>query len=70
MIHQLSFPEAINMAMSREMEADPTVFAFGIDLPDHKRTFGSGKGNVLDLPEIDLSGEVFNEYEQRFKGPF
>ena len=25
---------------------------------------------LLGLPEIDLSGEVFNEYERRFKGPF
>jgi pyruvate dehydrogenase E1 component beta subunit len=24
----------------------------------------------LDLSEIDLSGEVFNEYEKRFRGPF
>jgi pyruvate dehydrogenase E1 component beta subunit len=26
--------------------------------------------NLLELPEIDLSREVFNAYEQRFKGPF
>jgi pyruvate dehydrogenase E1 component beta subunit len=25
---------------------------------------------ALGLPEIDLSGEIFNEYERRFKGPF
>ena len=25
---------------------------------------------LLGIPKIDLSGEVFNEYEQRFKGPF
>jgi pyruvate dehydrogenase E1 component beta subunit len=42
----MAFPEAINLAMTREMEADPNVFAFGIDLQDHKRTFGSGRGMV------------------------
>jgi pyruvate/2-oxoglutarate/acetoin dehydrogenase E1 component len=25
---------------------------------------------LLGLPEIDLSGEIFNEYERRFRGPF
>ena len=30
--------------MAEEMEADPTVFAFGVDVQDHKRTFGSGQG--------------------------
>ena len=46
MIKTMSFAEAINLAMTREMEADPTVFVFGVDLQDHKRTFGSGKGMV------------------------
>jgi pyruvate dehydrogenase E1 component beta subunit len=46
MIGTLSFPEALNLAMSREMEADANVFVFGVDLTDHKRTFGSGKGMV------------------------
>jgi pyruvate dehydrogenase E1 component beta subunit len=46
MIEKLQFPDAINLAMTKEMEADPTVFAFGVDVPDHKRTFGSGKGMV------------------------
>lgn len=44
MTQKMSFPEAINLAMPREMEADPTVFAFGVDIQDHKRTFGSGNG--------------------------
>lgn len=43
---QLTFPEAINLAMTREMEADPAVFAFGVDIQDHKRTFGSGRDMV------------------------
>jgi len=46
MIQTLSFAEALNLAMTREMDADPTVFGFGVDAQDHKRTFGSGKGLV------------------------
>jgi acetoin:2,6-dichlorophenolindophenol oxidoreductase subunit beta len=45
-VRELAFPEAINLAMLREMENDPAVFAFGVDVQDHKRTFGSGKGMV------------------------
>lgn len=46
MIHQMNFSEAINLAMIREMESDPTVFAFGVDVPDHKRTYGTGNDMV------------------------
>ena len=46
MIKEMRFSEAINLAMTREMESDPTVFAFGVDVQDHKRTFGSGNGMV------------------------
>lgn len=34
------------LAMEKEMEADPDVFVFGLDVPDHKRIFGSTKGLV------------------------
>ena len=43
---ELKFPEAINLAMTKAMETDPTVFAFGVDVQDHKRSFGSGLGMV------------------------
>jgi pyruvate/2-oxoglutarate/acetoin dehydrogenase E1 component len=43
----MTFREAINLAMIREMEADPTVFVFGLDVPDHKRIFGSTR-NLLE----------------------
>ena len=46
MITTMSFPQAINLAMTREMEADPDVFVFGIDVQDHKRSFYSGEGMV------------------------
>jgi len=42
MIRTLTFPEALNLAMTREMEQDDNVFVFGVDVPDHKRHFGSG----------------------------
>ena len=40
----LSYREALSLATSREMEADPSVFIFGLDVPDHKKIFGSTKG--------------------------
>ena len=42
----LSYRESLNLAMVREMESDPNVFVFGLDVPDHKRIFGSTKGLV------------------------
>jgi len=33
-------------AAAKEMDADPSVFVFGLDVPDHKRIFGSTKGLV------------------------
>lgn len=37
----MSFRRALNLALEREMEADPSVFVFGLDVPDHKRIYGS-----------------------------
>jgi len=42
----ISFREALNLALVREMETDPSVFVFGLDVPDHKRIFGSTAGLV------------------------
>ncbi len=44
MIKSLSYREAINLAMTQEMERDPDVFVYGLDVPDHKRIFGSTMG--------------------------
>lgn len=41
---QLSFREALALGMAKEMEADPSVFVFGLDVADHKRIFGSTAG--------------------------
>lgn len=42
----LFFREALTLALAREMERDPSVFVFGLDVPDHKRIFGSTAGLV------------------------
>lgn len=43
---KLSFRQALALALSKEMEADPSVFVFGLDVSDHKRIFGSTVGLV------------------------
>lgn len=43
---QITFREAVNLALSKEMEDDPSVFVFGLDVADHKRIFGSTEGLV------------------------
>jgi acetoin:2,6-dichlorophenolindophenol oxidoreductase subunit beta len=58
---QLKFPEALNLAMSREMESDPNVFAFGVDAQDHKRTFGSGAGMVERFGKERFFGSPLSE---------
>lgn len=42
----LTFRQAINRALIDEMTADENVFVFGLDVPDHKRIFGSTAGLV------------------------
>lgn len=37
----LTFRKALNLALVREMESDPSVFVFGLDVPDPKRIYGS-----------------------------
>ena len=45
-MRMISYCEALNEAMSQEMERDPTVFVYGIGAPDHKRIFGTTVGLV------------------------
>jgi pyruvate dehydrogenase E1 component beta subunit len=42
----MTYRDALNLAMATEMEADPSVFIMGLDVPDHKRIFGSTRGLV------------------------
>ena len=46
MIKTISYREALNLAMTQEMQRDSTVFAYGLDVSDHKRIFGSTIGLV------------------------
>lgn len=41
-----TYREALSLAVAKEMEQDPSVFIFGLDVPDHKRIFGSTAGLV------------------------
>jgi len=41
MTQTMTYKEAIVLAQTKEMEADPSIFVFGLDVPDHKRIFGS-----------------------------
>ena len=43
-MRQISFCDALNEAMRQEMERDPSVFVYGIGVPDHKNIFGSTVG--------------------------
>lgn len=43
----ITYREAINQALVREMERDPSVFIYGLDVTDHKGIFGSTLG-LLD----------------------
>ncbi len=40
-MRQITYCQALNEAMIQEMEKDPSVFVFGIGVPDHKKIFGS-----------------------------
>ena len=63
---EITYCEALNEAISQEMERDNNVFIYGVGIPDHKRVFGSidglvekfGKNRCFDTPlsEDSLSG--------------
>ena len=40
----MTYRQALALALQKEMEADSSVFVFGLDVPDHKRIFGSTAG--------------------------
>jgi acetoin:2,6-dichlorophenolindophenol oxidoreductase subunit beta len=40
----ITFRQAVNQALFQEMERDPAVFVYGLDVTDHKRIFGSLDG--------------------------
>ena len=44
MNRSISYREALKEAIVQEMERDPSIFIYGIDVADHKRIFGSTAG--------------------------
>lgn len=45
----LSYREAISSTLAQEMRRDSNVFVYGLDVPDHKRIFGSTAGLVEEF---------------------
>ena len=46
MTRLLTYRDAINEAITLEMDRDPDVFVFGLDVDDHKRILGTTRGLV------------------------
>lgn len=60
-VRQMSFRQALAHALAKEMEADPDVFVFGLDVPDHKRIFGSTEGLVERFGQNRCFGTPLSE---------
>lgn len=45
-MREISFCQALTEAMAQEMERDPSVFVYGIGVPNHAKIFGSTAGLV------------------------
>ena len=45
-MRRISYCEALAEATAQEMARDPTVFVYGIGVPDHKKIFGTTAGLV------------------------
>jgi len=60
-MRELTYREAINEALVQEMERDPKIFIFGLDVPDHKRIFGSTVGLVEKFGKERCFGTPLSE---------
>lgn len=60
-VRNMEFRHALGLALEREMEADPDVFVFGLDVPDHKRIFGSTLGLVEKFGARRVFGTPLSE---------
>ena len=58
---RMSFRRALNLALEHEMASDPSVFVFGLDVPDHKRIFGSTEGLVEQFGRNRCFGTPLSE---------
>lgn len=56
-----TFREALSRALADEMRADPEVFVFGLDVPDHKRIFGSTAGLLEEFGPARCFGTPLSE---------
>lgn len=56
-----SYRQALNLALRHAMRDDPAVFVFGLDVPDHKRIFGSTTGLVEEFGEERCFGTPLSE---------
>ena len=61
MTEKMSFRDALSLAQEKEMAADSEVFVFGLDVPDHKRIFGSTKNLVEKFGEERVLGTPLSE---------
>ena len=61
MTQRMAFRQAVNLALMKEMEIDPSVFVFGLDVSDHKRIFGSTDGLVERFGEGRCFGTPLSE---------
>ena len=57
----LTFRHALALALAREMRMDPDVFVFGLDVPDHKKIFGSTAGLLEEFGPDRCFGTPLSE---------
>ena len=57
----MTFRQALALAVRREMQADPSVFVFGLDVPDHKNIFGSTAGLLEEFGPERCFGTPLSE---------
>jgi pyruvate/2-oxoglutarate/acetoin dehydrogenase E1 component len=57
----MKYSQALALAQEKELEADPQVFVFGLDVPDHKRIFGSTAGLVEKFGPSRVFGTPLSE---------
>ncbi len=55
------YRDALALAQADELRANPSTFVFGLDVPDHKRIFGSTKGLVEEFGENRVFGTPLSE---------
>ena len=57
---RITYEKAIALSLAQEMERDPSVFVYGLDVTDHKKIFGSTKG-LEKFPEKRFFGTPLSE---------